>query len=276
MTPNPIRSWPGAAVRGLAGLTLIPRVAWLSAKAPRDAHHGWDGFWAGVRETGNGGDVLWDSSDDNEARGYLPILREKFDPDLPIVDIGCGNGRFTRLLAPEFMRAVGVDVSPHAIERARAETGAVENVEFDVLDVAAPGAGAELRERFGEANVFVRGLFHVLDQQARSAVAENLRKLVGNRGRVLLAETDYRGSTLNYLHHLGATLRRIPPPLENAVVWLPKPGHFGSAERRLVFPDHRWRLISDGATTIEAVPMRTNDAAERIPGYFAVLERTTG
>lgn len=274
--PNPIRSWPAAAVRGLAGLTLIPRVAWLSARAPRDAHRGWDGFWAGVRETGNGGDVLWDSSDGNEARGYLPILRENFDPDLPIVDIGCGNGRFVRWLAPEFIRAVGVDVSSHAISRARAETGDIENIEFAVLDVAAPEAGAELRERFGETNVFVRGVFHVLDQQTRSAVAENIRELVGKRGRVLLAETDYRGSSLNYLRLLGATSRRIPPPLENAVVWLPKPGHFGSAERGLVFPANRWRLISDGATTIEAVPMRTTDAAERIPGYFAVLRAATG
>ena len=67
---------------------------------------------------------------------------------LPLADIGCGNGRFTRGLAGRFPRAVGVDVSPAAVARAHFETNSGQpTVSFNVLDVTEPGAGSVLRER---------------------------------------------------------------------------------------------------------------------------------
>lgn len=41
------------------------------------------------------------------------------DPALPVVDVGCGNGRFTRALAA---RSVGTDLSANAGARAREES----------------------------------------------------------------------------------------------------------------------------------------------------------
>src|SRR5688572_30905432 len=47
--------------------------------------------------------------------------RRSSDLSVPIVDLGCGNGRQSRYLARYFDQVIGADVSPSAIELARQE-----------------------------------------------------------------------------------------------------------------------------------------------------------
>jgi SAM-dependent methyltransferase len=257
---------------------MIPKLVRLSAGAPRDHHVAWDLFWSNVKATGAAGDVLWDAGTDHEMLGYVDMLRLHLDTDLPVVDIGCGNGSFTRWLAGHFPHAMGVDVSAPAIRRARAESAGLSNVSYAVRDMTAPGSGTGLGEELhvlgadGGANVFIRGVLHVLRERDRFALAENARAIIGAGGRVFLAETDFQGNAVDYVSHLGATLRSIPAPLEGAIRGLPMPGHFGPKERSLAFPADRWELIEDGPTTIETVPLSSPTRADRIPGYFAVLK----
>jgi SAM-dependent methyltransferase len=251
---------------------MVPKLVRLSQAAPKDHRVAWDQYWSKVKTTGAEGDVLWDSGSDHEMQGYVERLRRHLDLGLPVVDIGCGNGSFTRWLARHFPGAVGVDVSAHAVERARSESAGISNVSYAVRDMTAPGAGLDVVGAGGEANVFIRGVFHVLGERDRAALAENLRAITGEHGRVFLAETDFRGNAVEYVSHLGATLRSIPAPLEGAIRGLPMPGRFGPVERNLAFPPSRWELIDDGPTTIEAVPMSNPAQASLIPGYFAVLK----
>ena len=256
---------------------MVPKLVRLSAGAPKDHHVAWDRFWSNVKSTGAAGDVLWDAGTEHEMLGYVDMLRLHLDTSLPVVDVGCGNGSFTRRLAALFPHAVGVDVSAHAVRRARAETAGLPNVSYAVRDMTAPGAGSGLGGELralganGGANVFIRGVLHVLNEHDRYALAENVRAITGVGGRVFLAETDFQGNAVEYVSHLGATLRSIPAPLEGAIRGLPMPGHFGPAERILAFPATRWELIDDGPTTIETVPLSNPMLADRIPGYFAVL-----
>jgi len=275
MTADMVRRWLTRAANRSSRAVLLPRVAWLGARTPRDPHVGWDQFWERIEATGDGGDVLWDSSSNRETRSYLDLMRKLLDRGLPIVDVGCGNGRFTRVLAGDFPTALGVDLSPFAITRARDESLDVPGATFLALDAAAAGSGQLLLAQVGEANAFVRGVFHVLDRQLRISLAANLLQLVGKQARVFLAETDYRGSALGYLEHLGATPRGIPPALGKAIISLPRPGHFGRPERVASFPDRDWELVEDGAITIDTVPMRGSSRAQPIPGYFAVLAART-
>lgn len=271
---NIVGRWVAQAGAGSARALLLPRVAVLGARAPRNPHVGWNRFWAGVTETGDGGDVLWDTSSHHELDGYLQLIGQHLDAALPIVDVGCGNGRFTRALSTEFPCALGVDLSPHAVSRARDESAGFPAARYLAMDVTAAGAGTSLRAEVGEANVFVRGVFHVLDGPARVALAANLLDLVGMRGRVFLAETDFRGTGLGYIAHLGATARRIPHALAQAISSLPRPGHFGGPERIETFPTAAWELVDEGSTVIETVPLRGPVQSEQVPGYFAVLQRT--
>lgn len=260
---------------------LVPKLVRLSAGAPRDHHIAWDRFWSGVKTTGATGDVLWDSGSDHEMQGYLGRLCLHLDPGLPVVDIGCGNGSFTRQLAWHFPHAVGVDVSDHAVRRARTESAGLTNVSYAVRDMTAPGAGSGLGGELhvlgaggqagAGANVFIRGVLHVLGERDRYALAENVRAITGVNGRVFLAETDFQGNAIDYVSHLGATLRSIPAPLEGAIRGLPMPGRFGPRERGLAFPESQWELIEDGPATIETMPLSNPTRADLIPGYFAVL-----
>jgi SAM-dependent methyltransferase len=249
---------------------MIPRLISLSRAAPRNRAVAWDRYWAGIESTGVQGDVLWDAGNDHEIAGYREILQRHLDPGLPVVDIGCGHGSFTRALAASFPQVLGVDVSAHAVARATAESAGMENVSYLVRDMTTPGAGAGLMGPT-DANVFIRGVLHVLTRADQAALMGNLRELLGDRGTVFLAETNFQGNPVEYVTHLGATTRAIPAPLERAIRELPMPGHFGPAERAKAMPPQAWELVEDGPATIEANPMTSAAGASMIPGYYAVL-----
>lgn len=257
----------------------IPHVIRVSRRAPRAVTDRWDHFWAGVTATGDGGDVLWDASDTREARRYLDLLIAHADRRLPLVDIGCGNGRFTRALGAPFPAALGVDISPAALARARFETTSSAEtsssaIGFQAFDITEPGAGSLLRgELGGDVNVFVRGVFHVLGVAARREAAAGIAALVGEHGVVLIAETNHRGHRLGYLESLGAGPRGIPPALARIIAsGIGVPAAFGEAELDDCFPPQHWRRIMiDVDATISTVPSRTPGVRDTLPGFVAVL-----
>jgi len=253
---------------------IAAHVLRLRRGAPRAANTRWDTFWAGVQATGDGGDVLWDASSPAEAARYLDLLADHADPTLPVVDIGCGNGRFTRALAARFPSAVGVDLSPAAIKRAEAESAGTPGVAFRVVDVTDPGAGALLRADLGaDVNVFVRGVLHVLDVPARRRMARGIGTLVGARGRVLISETNHRGNPLGYLEGLSAGPRGLPAALARAVATgIPAPSAFGEAELDACFPPGEWRrVLVDADAAITTIPLSTPSGHDKIPAFVAVL-----
>lgn len=252
-------------------MLLVPTVVRLTSRVPRDPAAAWDGYWRGIHTTGRSGDVLWDSGSQTEHAQYSDAVLAHFDPALPVIDVGCGNGTNTRWLAGLFPRVIGIDVSTGAVELARREAEGVPNVDFMVMDAAGVGAGEHLLEQTGPANVFVRGVFHVLKPDKQSSLAANLRTVIGRSGRVFLAETNFQGNSLAYLQQLGATPRKIPRQLQSALENLPRPGRFGAQERHSIFPDTDWQLIADGPVNIEVVPMKSTDLSQQVPGYFALL-----
>jgi SAM-dependent methyltransferase len=253
-------------------ILILPNVLRLQRQAPKDVSTRWDAYWKGISRTGEHGDVLWDTESTTEAERYLEELRRHGDLSLPIVDAGCGNGRFTRMLAAVFPFTLGVDVAPHAITRAIDESRGIPNLEFRAVDLTSPLAGTELAGELGEANVLVRGLFHTLERSDRRVLAENLRDVLGARGTLLLAETDFPGSVLEYLQHLGATPTSLPKPLERAITTgIPRPAHFGSAELAECFPADEWEVLVSERSFIETVPLRTSDEPESLPGWLAIL-----
>jgi SAM-dependent methyltransferase len=80
-----------------------------------------------------------------------------------VLDAGCGTGEHTLLAAASGANAVGIDVAPHAIERARAkatERGIKARFEVgDVLDLGRLGLTFD--------TVIDSGVFHVFDDETR-------------------------------------------------------------------------------------------------------------
>src|ERR1700736_6426623 len=91
-------------------------------------------------------------------------------PGTRVLDVGCGVGRWSRLLAARGAQVTGVDLSPTMIDEARrraAHAGLAGRCRFLVQDSAALDAGAPFDLVLG-----VTVLQHILDPQAlRAAVA---------------------------------------------------------------------------------------------------------
>ncbi len=138
-----------------------------------------------------------------------------------------------------------------------------------------PAAAARLVSELGDANVFVRGVFHVLSRRRQARLAGSIGALLGTQGRIYFVETNVPGGALSYLRGLGATGDRIPGPLRQAISALPKPGHFGAVQRSRVFPADRWTLIAEGPTVLKTVPMEAGGQPGSIPAYWAVLAPRT-
>src|SRR5438034_420179 len=69
------------------------------------------------------------------------LLREGARFGLPLahgdaLDFGCGAGRLTRALSDHFEHCLGLDISAHMVEEARAVTSGIENCRFAEQDGA--------------------------------------------------------------------------------------------------------------------------------------------
>jgi ubiquinone/menaquinone biosynthesis C-methylase UbiE len=99
------------------------------------------------------------------------------------IDVACGPGTFTRPFASRVRRAVGVDLTPAMIEKARAEAAraGIANIEFVCGDIyALPFAD-------GVASIVVCGYaFHHMQEPAR-ALAE-MARILRPGGRVAIAD----------------------------------------------------------------------------------------
>jgi hypothetical protein len=264
----------GRARRAADTLRLVGRVAALSLHRPRRPDRRWDAFWRGVAQGSLREPIIWDAAPgdrNQEIRHHLHTMAALMDTSLPLIDLGCGNGAISHRLTGTFASVLGVDVSPEAVAAAHAVHAHVPDLSFRSLDATEPAAAARLARELGDANVFVRGVFHVLSRRRQARLAASIESLLGTRGRLYLVETNVPGSALSYLRGLGATGDRIPGPLRQAISALPKPGHFGAAQRARMFPASRWTLLGEGPTVLKTVPMEPGGPPGSIPAYWAVL-----
>jgi SAM-dependent methyltransferase len=251
---------------------LIPRLATAGLRSHGGADEAWEAYWRDVATTGAEGDVLWDGAGDAELAWWRGAAGRYLDPGLPVVDVGCGNGRLTRLLAGDFQVVLGVDLSAAAVERAREESEGVARVAFRTLDVTADGAGEALAAELGPSNVVVRGVFHVLTEEQRERAASALATILGGRGTLLLLETNWQGDLLGYLEHLGGRNGRLPAALGRLIDYhLPRPQAFGPADLAATFPPSAWRSVESGPVEIAPVRRLGRASGRTIPGFSAVL-----
>jgi len=99
-----------------------------------------------------------------------------------VLDAGCGTGEHTILAARHSAKALGIDVSPRAIETARSK--AVErgvDVRFEVLDAFRVDT---LGKEFD--TIIDSGLFHVFDDDARTRYVSAVQAVLRPGGHLHL------------------------------------------------------------------------------------------
>jgi len=115
----------------------------------------WEGFWS--TSTGTPGEIFWDANPAYAAQQDLVLIQGYADPQLPLVDLGCGNGTQTRFFADHFARVIGTEISPAAVKIAQTKNAA-PNISYRILDVLCPADAQALHEETGDANVYMRGM----------------------------------------------------------------------------------------------------------------------
>lgn len=99
-----------------------------------------------------------------------------------VLDAGCGTGEHTLLAAAHGADAVGVDISPSAIRRARAKAAERDlPASFEVADLLAPG---DLGPPFDVA--IDNGVFHVFGDDTRPLYVASLASLLRPGGNCYL------------------------------------------------------------------------------------------
>ena len=220
--------------------------------------------------------MLWDVAERSELDWCLQRAGQHFDPALPVVDVGCGNGRFTRLRAERFPVVVGVDVAASALRLADAESAGQPRVSYRVLDAADPAAVRSLAGELGPVNVFIRGVLHITAPDKRASIADGIAALVGDSGRVLLVETAFEGDPLGYLEYVGGGHGRIPVLVRPLVrAGIPPPRRFARPELDRTFPADSWPRLDSGAVEMHVIDQDGRRPFLPIPGFFAVLRHVT-
>jgi L-proline---[L-prolyl-carrier protein] ligase len=220
----------------------------------------WETYWRTTIRDGQS--PLWDVAAD------LADVTQLMDTELPIIDVGCGNGTQTRQLADHFHRIVGADTSPSAIALAR-RTHPHPSITYLVLDIFDRNAAAALHHELGDANVYLRGVLHQIDPDLRAAFTAGLRLLLGDRGTLYLLELA--PAATGYLQDLGAD--HGPPAALDKIIRL------GIQPSGLTPPDAMallgpgYDLISTGADVIRTTHQLPDGHAAQIPAFHLAARR---
>jgi 2-polyprenyl-3-methyl-5-hydroxy-6-metoxy-1,4-benzoquinol methylase len=107
-------------------------------------------------------------------------------PGTRVLDVGCGVGRWSRLLAARGAQVTGIDLSPTMIAQARrraARAGVIARCRFMTQDLAALETGEQFDLVLG-----VTVLQHILDPDALRSAVQRMTSHLAEGGRMVLLE----------------------------------------------------------------------------------------
>lgn len=119
-------------------------------------HLHWDHLWRQLQISGE--PALWDiPPTQGMALDYL-IFHPFFNPQLPVVDIGCGSGNQTVFLTQFYNSVIGVDASKKAIALAK-KLNKAQGASFELLNLLNKDEVETFYQKCGDVNIYMRGFF---------------------------------------------------------------------------------------------------------------------
>jgi len=227
----------------------------------------WESFWS--TSTGAPGEIFWDADPAHAAQQDLVLFQDSADPQLPLIDLGCGNGTQTRFLADHFARVIGTEISPAAIEIARTKH-ATPNVSYRVLDVLSPNDAQALHEEIGDANLYMRAVLHQLSPADHATAIQSIERLLGRKGVLYLVELSSAAEP--YFAQLIAQYGP-PPGLARVFQHQITPGMVNENDLEVLFPPDRFMLLRTGPSHIYTVHTLPTGEVVKVPAFYAILRR---
>ena len=227
----------------------------------------WESFWS--TSTGAPGEIFWDADPAHAAQQDLALFQGYADPQLPLIDLGCGNGTQTRFLADHFARVIGTEISPAAIEIARTKHAA-PNVSYRVLDVLSPDDAQALHEEIGDANLYMRAVLHQLSPADHATAIQSIERLLGRKGVLYLVELSSAAEP-----YFAQLIKQYGLPTGLARVFQHEitPGMVNENDLDVLFPPDRFTLLRTGQSHIHTVHTLPTGEVAKVPAFYAVFQR---
>ena len=227
----------------------------------------WEGFWS--TSTGTPGEIFWDADPAHAAQQDVVLFQGSVDPQLPLIDLGCGNGTQTRFLANHFARVIGTEISPTAVEIAQTKNAA-PNITYCVLDVLCPDDAQALHEEIGDANLYMRAVLHQLSPADHATAIQSIERLLGRKGVLYLVELSSAAEP--YFAKL-ITQYGPPPGLARVFQHEITPGMVNENDLEVLFPPDRFTLLGTGQSHIHTVHTLPTGEVVRVPAFYAILRQ---
>jgi ubiquinone/menaquinone biosynthesis C-methylase UbiE len=227
----------------------------------------WEGYWSTA--TGAPGEIFWDADPPHAAQQDLVLFQDYVDPQLPLIDLGCGNGTQTRFLADHFARVIGTEISPTAVDIAQTKNAA-PNVSYRIFDVLCPGDAQALHEEIGDANVYMRTVLHQLSAADHATAIQSIERLLGRSGILYFVELSSAAEP--YFTQL-ITQYGPPPGLARVLQHAITPGMLNENDLEVLFPSDRFTLLGTGQSHIHTVHTLPTGEVVKVPAFYAILRQ---
>ncbi|MEA5596091.1 class I SAM-dependent methyltransferase [Rivularia sp. UHCC 0363] len=229
-----------------------------------DYNANWDKYWSNIHDSS---EVLWNvpylSGVKLDYERFQPFLK---DSHLPLIDFGCGDGTQTQFFTQHFNQVIGLEISKTAVELARKQAqDAGLLITYEVLDNLEKIQ--EIHKRFGDANIYVRGVLHQIEPQQRSTVAEQLKVLLGDKGILYIVELS---SQAHNLLQQKIQNQEIPLGLAKVLESNIKPGAVSLENLQSLFPSSDFSFLESGETFI-ATNAKSNDKIMQLPAQYSII-----
>jgi len=227
----------------------------------------WESFWS--TSTGAPGEIFWDANPAHAAQQDVALFQGSVDPQLPLIDLGCGNGTQTRFLADHFPRVLGTEISPAAVEIARTKHAAA-NISYRVLDVLCPDDAQALHEEIGDANLYMRAVLHQLSPADHATAIQSIERLLGRKGVLYLVELS---SAAEPFFAQLITQYGPPPGLARVFRHQITPGMVNENDLGVLFPSNRFTLLRTGPSHIHTVHTLPTGEVVKVPAFYTILRQ---
>jgi SAM-dependent methyltransferase len=197
------------------------------------------------------------------------LFKNYADPQLPLIDLGCGNGTQTRFLADHFARVIGTEISPAAVDIAETKNAA-PNISYRILDVLCPEDAQALHEEIGDVNVYMRTVLHQLSPADHAMAIQSIERLLGKKGILYLIELSSAAEP--YFTQL-ITQYGPPPGLARVFQHEITPGMLNENDLEVLFPPDRFTLLRTGQSHIHTVHTLPTGEVAKVPAFYAILRQ---
>jgi len=222
----------------------------------------WESYWNTVYQNRTDHPVFWDSVPERSALEDLQRFKPYMDTNLPLLDLGCGDGKQTRLLSKHFHQVIGADISPSAIQIAQEETLQEHNIKFMVFDATNIARANELHREFGDLNIYMRGVLHMIKTRHRHQFISNLGFLMGKKGVLYQIELPIEAYYV---------MRTLPVEVTSSIPKLVHRVGFNLEDRKRYYPEDEWVVFSEGNNVSLHTIHSTNNIIDGLPANYLIL-----